>query len=179
MSSERDQSLPYYRRHMTPRDVAEYMRTTGSDIGREYKTHGDVWDADDATLKTGLLHLILDELQRLNCSSDELLRRHALWLKHFRQDLACLIAKYDKERYRLVRMFKTDKLGPDMKNEFTLLNASQIFRSENRREYREWLTDLESKYERLRSVKRPEDIKNLRGVGKKKAAQLIAARLEK
>jgi hypothetical protein len=171
MAASRDDIIPLWGQHKSPRDIALYMRSVGDRVGKEYKTHGEVWDADSA-LKTGLLHLILDKLESSN-QTDEALRGHREWLTVWHKKILKMVAMHQKERDRLVKMFGHDKIGPDMNNHFTVHESSLAFRTHRRRHFGR-CRDLAAKVKRMRSVRKPEDAANLDSIGKKRTEQLLA-----
>ena len=173
--SERNQELPESQQHKTPTPLAEYMRSVGAEVGREYKTHGEIWDADPQLMQIGLLHLILDELEDMQKTEDPM-EGHAYWLNHIRDNVEKLNREHATQLLRLLLMFGADaKLGSDMENGFDIHKSSQVFRR-NRWRHSVEMTDLEKKVKRLKSVCNPEDVVNLHGIGKKTALKLLQNR---
>lgn len=174
---ERDGKLEEWEKHKTPKGVAEYMRDEGRSVGRKYETHGDVWQASDATVQTGLLHLILDKLEldkleQMQKRADPM-EGHREWLEHWHPRVTKAIAEHEKHRKRLVAMFGEEaKLGADMRNYFDIHRSSRLYRRDTAEHYRAF-ERLELKLKRMRSVRKPEDVSNLDGIGQKKALQIL------
>lgn len=172
---DRDEKFEGWQRHKTPRDVARYMRSGGAGIGRNYETHGNVWDVDNDILQTGLLHLILDELEKVSKQLDQEdpMDEHRRWLNNYRQDVIKLNNQHKQERDRLFKMFGPNVfLGSDVRNNFDMHRSSRLYRMNSVRHSREY-NDLVAKIKRMKSVKKPKDAINLCGVGKKSVAILL------
>lgn len=167
----RDEEIPVDARHMSASDIATYMRTDGKRLGREYKTHGEIWDVDKDVVQIGLLHLILDELQKDKAARDPM-DAHATWLTQWRPEMLIILESFEAQRARLFAMFGTEDLGEDVQNGFGIHESSLLYRKNLRRHW-EYVYALNGQLQRLSSVKKPEDIVNLRGIGKKTAAKLI------
>lgn len=158
--------------HMTPRDVAVYMRSEGAYVGRSYETHGDVWNAEHQVLQTGLLHLILDQLEAQGKCKKDPLDGHGFWLGAWHKHLQIQIATYVKQRQRLVEMFRTEKIARDMSRYFSIHSFSLLWRH-NQPGHLSRYIELNESIEMLRSVRTPSDATKLDGIGKKTAAKLI------
>ena len=165
----RNRTLYDFEKHKTPRDVAEYFRYEGRKIGKEYATHGDVWDVKDSVVQTGLLHLILDELKK---TPTDPLDNHDVWVR--KEGIKCLklIKTHERESSRLIKMFGTKNLGHDLVNRSDIHYLSKLFRSD-RPVYHKRIMFLKEKIARLKSVKKPDDVINLEGIGKKTTQKLI------
>jgi len=172
---DRNDKFRDWERHKTPRDVAKYMRSDGYGIGRPYETHGDVWDVNKDVLQIGLLHLILDELEKISNRLDKAdpMDGHRRWLADYRQYVIELNSQHKQERDRLFKMFGSNVfLGSDVRNDFDIHRSSRLYRIDIIQHCQE-AYDLIAKIKRMKSVKKPEDAINLRGVGKKSVAYLL------
>ena len=167
---ERNEELEEWQKHKTPRDVARYMRDRAHSVGSRYETHEDVWQASDAIVQTGLLHLILDILEQ---DRFDPMDRHRRWLSYWHPEVTKAIAAHERHRKRLVAMFGEEvNLGMDMDNHLDIHHSSQLYRLDTE-VHRRKFQDLESKLKRMRSVRKPEDVSNLNGIGKKKAVEIL------
>ena len=170
--SNRDEKLWAWEKHKTPRDVAQYFRSEGSGVGREYNTHGDVWAASEAIVQTGLLHLILDKLEEMQKPKD-LMKRHPVWLEIWHPLVTKEVAEFEKHRKRLTNMFGGEAdLGCDMSNCFDVHYSSDLYLQGGDR-HKQRYESFKKQLMRLKSVRKPEDVINLEGIGKKKAAQIL------
>lgn len=151
------------------------MREEGWNVGHDYETHGDIWDADSDTVQIGLLHLILDRLMEMGERPDPL-ERHSVWLKNYRSKASETIEEHEKQRARLVAMFGPDaNLGSDVNNEFDIHRLARSYRASDDN-YRRKMDCLEGKIERMKSVRKPKDVTNLEGIGPHKASRILKAK---
>jgi len=169
---ERNEKLYEWEKHKTPKGVAEYMRDQGRTVGRKYETHGDVWQANDAIVQTGLLHLILDKLEQMQERSDPM-EGHQEWLEHWHGRVTKAVAEHEKQKARLLVMFGADaNLGADLRNYFDVHRSSRLYRRDSTNHLQAF-ERLEEKIKRMRSVRKPEDVENLEGIGEKKALKIL------
>ena len=177
MSKERHDKLFFFEKHKTPKDVARFMRKEGKGVGREYETHGDVWDASDSLLQVGLLHLILDRLDEISnhlTSPKDQLEIHRQWIRNGMHEASIEVIKdYKKELTRISKFCDLELLGKDARSTIDIHDLSKEFRSSNdwvkRTRSFEKLKDLTG---RLRYVRSLDDITRLDGIGKIKASKI-------
>jgi len=167
---DKNTPLSDYERVRTPRDVARYARNWN--LGKEYRTHGDVWSAGESIVQTGLLHLILDELQK-EPEPDPLIK-HREWLKCYYPYVSSLFKEHEKQRRRLAVMFgEGARLGRDASIYPDISMFSAMYRRD-RQDHYESIESIKRKISRMKSVKKPKDVTNLAGIGKKTAEKLIS-----
>ena len=175
---QRDTKREGWEQHLTPRRVARYMRSEGKDVGRGYLTHGAIWDAKD-DLKIGLLHLILDAAEEKKKQSDAL-DAHREWLICHHSDTLKLCLDYKEQALRI----RCTLCGEHTRTVATKSQDLYMWRYSDIHDFA-WLwcnqreefyikrDELISIFERLQSVKTPEDLIKLRGIGKRTVAKVI------
>lgn len=158
--------------HMTPKQVALYMRDEGYTVGRKYETHGNVWDEREEVVQTGLLHLILDAIEDTQ-PQPSVLDAHQDWLIMWYPYVAKAIAEHEEQRRRLVAMFGDDAyLGPDATNFRDIHCFSMVYRTDPERHQND-LNELERKTKRMKKVLKPEHITRLHGIGEARASRIL------
>lgn len=170
-----EDKLEDYEQHKTPKQVAQYMRTIGRGVGRKYTTHGSVWNVSDQVLQIGLLHLLLDELELLNNKAKKEAvndRKRQRWLRDWHPKVTSLLANIKQQEKRLSEMFGTNFPRPCYWSRLDIHDFSEYFH-EDFDWFSKCLKMQESRLARLKSVKKPEDVINLHGIGKKTAEKLI------
>lgn len=165
---DKDTPLIGYQQHLSDKEVAEFLRDEDAGgVGREYKTHGDVWNAKPEIVLTGLLHLILDELEKLNDEPKDQLELHSRWLTDWYDRVVSLIAEHDQQCERIAKFCDLELLRRDVDRQkvrwFSIIYRQDIGR------HRRMFEDLQDKVKRLRRVKSLADIEKLDGIGKKMA----------
>lgn len=175
---ERDTKREPGEQFLTPRRVAKYMRSEGKDVGRNYSTHGAIWDAKD-DLKIGLLHLILDAAEEKKRQRDAL-DAHREWLLRCHSYIMklCLDCKSQSLRIRSTLCGKHERTvatkSPDLYTwRYTDIHDFAWCWCNDREEYFIKRNELILVVERLTSVKTPEDLIKLRGIGKRTVAKVI------
>lgn len=180
--TERNTEIPWYKSQMTPKDVARYFRDYavygGYNVGKKYQTYGELWSEDEMVVQTGLLHLILDKMEDMQRQKFEEQRKknwhvsHKTWLRVHVSSMRRLLAQHEKEAKRLIEMFGSEiKRSSDLIEERELRHFSQLFRN-SREEYRGAEAALRCKVARMQSVKKRDDLLNLKGIGKKTLQKL-------
>lgn len=182
-----DDKLKEDRKHLTDRGLASYMRNEGKLAGNYYGNNHEIWNAPRERLQTGLLHLILDRLEQI----EELARKneehkkpkpspldiHREFLNVHYPKVLKVSKKHAKERKRLIAMFGEDvDLGSDMDISFDIHDMAQYFRGNYFRGNREgyWVFKaIIMKVNRLKSVRKPEDVSNLHGIGKMRSMRIL------
>ena len=175
LTGSSDEILTGYSNHHDPEELAEYFCGKGANVGRVYSTYRDVWDAKPEEIQQGLLRLIVKELRKCTAKicKTEALDVHREWLKWDREAVEDLIKSHERQRKRLVKMFgELADLGSDLKIAFTIYDFIRFYRSRNKH-YHEVLLKTSRQVSRMESVKGPEDVTNLRGIGKAKAKKLL------
>jgi hypothetical protein len=123
-------------------------------------------------MQIGLLHLILDELQK-EAEPDPLIE-HREWLRWWHPRICYLLEQHEKQRLRLVTMFGEDaRLGRDVQVNVSLSWFSRAYRIDMESHHDE-VDLIRQKISRMKSVKKPKHITNLDGIGKKTAEKLIS-----
>lgn len=173
-----DDDLKEDEKHKTARDLALYMRNEGKYVGRHYAKHSEIWNVPEDRVQTGLLHLILDTLEEMvetdQCtrSKRDPLDIHRDFLNDYYRVAMELFSEYEKQRMRLIAMFGEDiDLGHDMHNNLDIHEISRLYRESRYRS--ECIHYLGRKISRLKSVRKPEDVSNLYGIGKKKSMRIL------
>lgn len=93
---KKDDALPKSEQFKTPAQVAEHVRKLG--VGKNYETQGQVWDSAD--LQNGLLHLIVDRLDKVISQLDQLvpkedpLEAHRRWLRNWQPDVVAVCKEH-------------------------------------------------------------------------------------
>jgi len=176
--SNSDTPIPEYSQHFSPRDIAKYFHNEGADVGRKYKTHGEIWSAPIEHRKIGLLHLILEELQRLNKDDDGWITAHREWLTNWQPWIVKLHKKRDFHINRIDKMMGVNVKSDDMCRGYFWTSLPWLGETfiRNRSRHKEWLGRLEQQVKRLASVKKPEHIIKLQGIGKVTAAKILSER---
>jgi hypothetical protein len=171
---ERDDKLPWWQRLMSAKAVAQYMRNEGRDIGSEYSTHGDVWDEKDEVVQTGLMHLILDQLQRLNANKDEWYDQHRRWLRDHYDEAQRLVMEHAQHKSRLVALCGAEVYrSSDLRSNSIHWMAETYYRGWS--EYKELRDLVKERVDSMKKVRKVEDVGILYGIGKKTAAKIIEA----
>lgn len=171
---QRDTPIPIWEQHFSPRQIAEYFHGDGRVVGQKYKTYGELWSASDDRRQVGLLHLILEELRK---DSDDWIYRHREWLRHWQPRIVDLLKKLDFHINRINKMIGVPVKSADMHPFWIdLPYFADTYRRDAERHERYWKM-LESQVERLVSVKKPEHIGKLVGVGRVKAAKILEQRV--
>jgi Xaa-Pro aminopeptidase len=173
--AKREDELPFYERHKSPAEVAEYMRNDGRYVGRDYETHGQIWDEKNELVQTGLLHLILDEIKLLSQGTDSGMHKHARFLEYYHAELAKLVSAYHKNYKRLAAMLRTEKLIYERHMPCLCISRFSYLYRKNFNEFFKEKLNLTKQVKLIRSIKSPAEIERLPGVGKKTAERLRKA----
>jgi len=176
--TKRDTPIPEFSQHFSPRDIAKYFHGVGHSVGSKYKTYGDIWGAPDELRKIGLLHLILEELEKLNREPEGWIKLHREWLLYWQPIIDSLLKKRDFHINRINKMIGVAINSNDMRHDYywtSLPYLAEVFRR-NQSRHEMWLKYLRSQAKRLVSVKKPEDIIKLEGIGKVRAAKILEQR---
>lgn len=173
----RDTKTKDFRQHLTPRQVAEHMRSEGSSVGRRFLTYGAIWDAKDEQ-KLGLLHLILDAVEGKR-RQDDALDKHREWLLFGHQYTLRLCRHYQEHKARILNTLCDESMrdvlekSPDMCDwKYSDINRFAYLRSHNYEEYVVEKNELIGVVSRLGAIRNLEDLITLRGIGKKTVAKI-------
>ena len=181
-----DRSTPigWRERIRTPKEVAQYFRTRGSTVGRDYKTYGDIWDIKPDVVQVGLLHLILDTLEEIHTPKLSPLEIHRIWLNHVRGEAERTLACHKKECDRISK-FCDLKLLLDDAN-LSLFACIEYLRESHKRMAEKGqkyalheIKEIRERTERLKLVQTLDDLEQLHGIGKKKADTIRAKMAKK
>lgn len=181
----RDEKLPEWQQHKAPVDVAKYFRKPGQKVGRIYKTHGAVWDSGDAIQQTGLLHLILDELELLGKQAHkarnqqeghDALEAHRIWLKHFHDDAVRYLVANEKQIRRISRFCDPKFWRCSLEAGSDIHTLIRSFHRHYRREpvWYGWdgVRLLVNQVRQLKTIRNISDLGNLKNIGRQKAARI-------
>ena len=184
----REKELPWHSRHKTAQGVAEYMRSEGRGVGREYRTHGSIWDAPNDLLQVGLLHLVVDRLEAIEKALGEkpldMMAGQAAWLSRFHQRAEKAIKDHKRECARVNKICDVSLLRRDAVLDQDIHDLSEEYRRAfaegewwatcNRGGYyrHRGIIEIEEKVKRLKTVKTIDDIENLKGIGSSLAAKI-------
>jgi len=173
----RDVPLPEWLQHKTPSDVAEFQ--TSRRVGQKYATVGEVYDAEKQVVVIGLLQLLLKESRTVRKKVDQpdSLALHSKWFKQWHTTITRLGKNHAQQVKRLERMFGSPVKCDDTLNTFDVHEASECYCRGDRDNHWRSVNRLKNKIARLRSVKNPDDIQNLMGIGKKTARKLLLQEL--
>lgn len=152
------------------------MRNEGFGVGRKYKTYGELWDVEPEILQTGLLHLILDQLEKTPINKDLEIETHSKWLQREYPRVSALICKHQKECQRIEKFCRLELLGRDVKDVDP--NRFSLTYRQSWSDHWKLLTKLMAKVDRLKKVKSLEDLAELAGIGMT-AAKKIKTKMEK
>jgi hypothetical protein len=131
---------------------------------------------DDAWRVIGLLELILDELQRISAPNklDKAIDLHRRWLNLVLPRCQKLARQLRYQQRRIQKLFGEIEIkSPDMSPlSFWYLHC--LHQREESEQFQCVMTERRSALERLRAVRSREDIDELRDIGPKTKARLLA-----
>lgn len=149
----------------TPEQIATFHLK--HDVGREYNGERDVCNADKDIVIIGMLAHILKELERLNIVEQDSLEVHRERL----EVRDAILATQLESRVQIKRISKfcdTELLGNDCK-----IKEYEWWYELSLTSIRRCRDEARDQLERLKSVRSIDDIGNLKGVGKKKKAEIL------
>lgn len=171
--------------HLSPQELAEYFHTRHPRVGKQYATHGDVWDCDANDRIIGLLHLILNEL-RTQDKADVALKIHQRWLNdelYGRQAVINLNLSISQELERIAKLLNCNVDDFPTNTDLSLPWVCSLGQSTLRYFYRltyerdsfvkSFINEAREQLKRLETVKYANDIIKLRGIGKVRRDALI------